>query len=34
MTAFGGLRALHEETEKVNRVLEQEFGTIEEDAWR
>jgi hypothetical protein len=28
MSAFGGLRALHEETEKINRALEQEFGTI------
>jgi hypothetical protein len=34
MSAYGGLRALREETGKINRVLEQEFGTIEEDEWR
>jgi hypothetical protein len=34
MSAFGGLRALHKETEKINRVLEQESGLIEEGEWR
>jgi hypothetical protein len=34
MGAFGGLRSLHKETERINRVLEQEFGRIEEDEWR
>ena len=34
MGAFGGLRRLHKETSRINRVLEQEFGQIEEDEWR
>ena len=34
MSAFGGLRRLHKETSRINRVLEQEFGQIEEDEWR
>jgi hypothetical protein len=34
MSAFGGLRALHKETKRIERVLEQEFGQIEEDEWR
>ncbi len=34
MTAFGGLRRLHKETSRINRVLEQEFEQIEEDEWR
>ena len=29
MNAFGGLRSLHKETKRINRVLEQEFGQIE-----
>jgi len=32
--AFGGLRALHKETKRIERVIEQEFGRIEEDEWR
>jgi hypothetical protein len=34
MSAFGGLRRLHKETSRINRVLDQEFGQIEEDEWR
>jgi hypothetical protein len=34
MTAFGGLRRLHKETSRINRILEQEFEQIEEDEWR
>jgi hypothetical protein len=34
ISAFGGLRALHKETKKINRILQQEFEQIEEDEWR
>jgi hypothetical protein len=34
MSAFGGLRSLHKETQRINRVLEEEFGRIEADEWR
>ncbi|MGB6946719.1 MAG: hypothetical protein WBE37_30270 [Bryobacteraceae bacterium] len=34
MSAFGGLRSLHKETQRINRVVKQEFEQIEEDAWR
>ena len=34
MAAFGGLRHLHKETKRINRVLQQEFEQIEEDEWR
>ncbi len=34
MSAFGGLRNLHAETKRINRILEQEFEQIEEDEWR
>jgi hypothetical protein len=34
MKAFGGLRSLHKETQRINRVLQQEFEQIEEDEWR
>jgi hypothetical protein len=34
MQAFGGLRDLHKETKRINRILEQEFQQIEEDEWR
>ncbi len=33
-SAFGGLRHLHKETKRINRILEQEFEQIEEDEWR
>ena len=32
--AFGGLRSLHKETKRINRILKQEFEQIEEDEWR
>jgi hypothetical protein len=32
--AFGGLRGLHKETKRIDRVLEREFGQIEQDEWR
>jgi hypothetical protein len=34
ISAFGGLRSLHRETKRINRVLEQEFERIDEDQWR
>ena len=34
MSAFGGLRSLHKETQRINRVIEKEFERIEEDEWR
>ena len=34
LSAFGGLRHLHTETEKVNRILQREFEQIEEEEWR
>lgn len=34
MSAFGGLRHLHQETKKINRILQQEFEQIEEEEWR
>ena len=34
ISAFGGLRRLHKETSRINRVLQQEFEQIEEDEWR
>ena len=34
MSAFGGLRNLHKETKRINRILEQEFEKVEEDEWR
>lgn len=34
MKAFGGIRTLHKETNRINRVLEQEFEQIEEAEWR
>jgi hypothetical protein len=34
MRAFGRLRRLHQETIRINRVLEQEFEQIEEAEWR
>ena len=33
MQAFGKLRHLHKETERVNRVIEEEFGQIEPEDW-
>src|ERR1700683_1835957 len=34
MSAFGGLRSLHKETQKINRVLQEKFERVEEDEWR
>jgi hypothetical protein len=34
MSAFGGLRSLHKETQRINRILEEEFERVEEDEWR
>ena len=34
MSAFGGLSSLHKETQRINRVLEDEFERVEEDEWR
>ena len=34
MKAFGGLRHLHKETLKINRVLQREFEQIEQDEWQ
>ncbi|MGA2880476.1 MAG: hypothetical protein ABSG13_16130 [Bryobacteraceae bacterium] len=34
ISAFGGLRRLHKETSRINRVLKQEFEQIEEDEWQ
>jgi len=34
MSAFGGLRHLHKETKRINRILEREFEQIEVDEWR
>jgi hypothetical protein len=34
MSAFGGLRHLHKETQKINRILRREFEQIEQDQWR
>ncbi len=34
MSAFGGLRNLHKETKRIDHVLEEEFGRIDEEEWR
>jgi hypothetical protein len=34
MSGFGGLRSLHKETQRINRVLQEEFEQVEEDEWR
>jgi hypothetical protein len=34
MSAFGGLRHLHKETQKINRILEREFEQIEQGEWQ
>jgi len=33
MSAFGGLRSLHKETVRINRIIEREFEQIEDDEW-
>jgi hypothetical protein len=32
--AFGGLRHLHKENQRINRIIEEEFEQIDEDEWR
>jgi hypothetical protein len=34
MTAFGGLKHLHKETQRINHIIEKEFEQIDEDQWR
>jgi hypothetical protein len=34
MQAFGGLRDLHRENKRLDRVIEREFGVIDEEDWR
>ncbi len=34
MTAFGGLRELHRETKRVDRIIAEEFERIDEEEWR
>ena len=34
MKTFGRLRDLHQETQRVNRLVEEEFGQIEPEDWR
>ena len=33
MKGFGELRHLHEETMRINRIIEEEFGQIEPEDW-
>lgn len=33
MAGFGELRHLHEETERINRIIEEEFEQIEPEDW-
>ena len=34
MRAFGGLRDLHRETKRVERIIAEEFERIDEEEWR
>lgn len=34
MRAFGGLRDLHRETKRLERVIHQEFERIDQEEWR
>ena len=34
MEGFGELRDLHEETMRINRIIEEEFGQIEPEDWK
>ena len=34
MKAFGGLRDLHRENKRIERVIEEEFERIDEEEWR
>jgi len=31
---FGGLRDLHDETVRINQIIEEEFERIEPEAWK
>ena len=32
--AFGGLKHLHRENKRIERIIEEEFETIDEEEWR
>ena len=32
--AFGGLKHLHRENKRIEKIIEEEFETIEEEEWR
>jgi hypothetical protein len=34
MQAFGGLRDLKHETRRIQKIIDQEFGQIDEEDWR
>lgn len=34
MKAFGGLRDLHEENQRIDKLIAEEFGRIDEEEWR
>ena len=34
MKAFGGLRGLHRETKRIERIIASEFERIDEEEWR
>lgn len=34
MKTFGKLRSLHDETVRIDRIIEQEFGQIEPEDWK
>jgi hypothetical protein len=34
MKAFGGLRGLHRENKRLDRLIAREFGVIDEEDWR
>ena len=34
MQAFGGLRDLKQETRRIQRIIDREFGEIDEEDWR
>jgi hypothetical protein len=34
MKSFGKLRSLHKETEKIDRIVAEEFGAIEPEDWK
>ncbi len=34
MAAFGGLRDLHHETLRIDRLIEDEFERVDEEQWR